>query len=31
VTKATLRHGADRAGSVGPYKPTIGTLVVAAM
>ena len=24
------RHGAERAGSVGPYRPTIGTEVVAA-
>ena len=26
-----LRHGADRSGSVGPYSPTIGTRVVAAI
>ena len=28
---AGLRHGADRAGSVGPYRPTIGVVVVAAI
>ena len=26
----SVRHGADRAGSVGPYRPTIGTSVVPA-
>jgi len=31
VTNRSLRQGADRSGSVGPYKPTIGTRVVAAM
>jgi hypothetical protein len=25
------RHGADRSGKVGPYKPTIGTSEVEAM
>ena len=30
VTHPSSRHGAERAGSVGPYNPTIGTRVVAA-